>query len=138
MSPQGSVALVIACRFLKATRLLISLIIFIVTVAGGYSVYLLWGINPLSLEAQHEVQAKLEIGWLTVGAIAVLGLLDMALNWIFLAPMEARVKGVDLHNPEVAAEKFTEALGVFFAWICGIAFYLAVPASIAYIRFGHF
>ena len=137
-SQNTSVGLEIASRFIKAIQLCVGLVCLAINVIGGYSVYLLWTIDRFAPTAQAEVQSRLEMGWFAIAGSVVFGLIKTALAWVILAPIEARIQGVNLRDPEVQTDRTISALWSVGGYMLMFAFYISVPLLIAHFRFRHF
>ena len=137
-NPNASTGLEIASRLVKAVQFVVGLIVLALNVIGGYSVYLLWTVNKLGEFVQREVQSKLEFGWIVIALIVVVRLAMVAIGWILLVPIEARINGLNLRDREVAREVRYGAFSSLTAEALGLAVCVAVPLLIAFFRFGHF
>ena len=78
------------------------------------------------------------MGWLAIAGSVVFGLIQTALAWVILAPIEARIQGVNLRDPEVQTDRTISALWSVGGYMLMFAFYISVPLLIAHFRFRHF
>lgn len=133
-----TVGLEITTRIIKLIQIVGTIFIWLLNFFGMYSLYLLWNINKSAAYLHSEVQSKLELCWIAIGLILFLRLIQIGINWAILMPLEARIQGINLRDPEVAAEiREASWANLVFEAISFIVI-VAVPLLIAQFRFGQF
>ena len=128
----------IAARLVKVVLFFGTIISWIAVAFGAYSVYLLWTTEKTGEWASSNVQPRLELGWIAIGIMVFVRLVQIAIGWAVLAPLEAKIQGINLRDPEVASELRTSSLVRLGFEGVTIVFYVAVPLLIAQVRFGYF
>lgn len=135
---RDTTVLEIASRVIKVIEFLGTLLIWFFYALGAYSVYALWTVDRASTYFRSNVQSQLELGWIAIGLIVFIRLLQIAIRWAILAPIEARIQGVNLRDPEVASALRTQAAIYLILEAISLAVVIAVPILIAHFRYGHF
>jgi hypothetical protein len=128
----------IAARLVKVLLFGLTGLMWVFVALGAYSVYALWTADKSSEWLQSNLRSSLEFGWLAIGAIVVTRLVQIAIGWAVLAPIEAKIQGINLRDPEVAKEiRTTTSLNLVFE-LTSLVIYIAVPLAVAHFRFRYF
>jgi hypothetical protein len=128
----------IAARLVKVLLFGLTGLMWVFVAFGAYSVYALWTADKASEWLQSNLRSSLEFGWLAIGAIVVTRLVQIAIGWAVLAPIEAKIQGINLRDPEVAKEiRTTTSLNLVFE-LTSLVIYIAVPLAVAHFRFRYF
>lgn len=80
------------------------------TIGGGYQVYLLS--TPDRGVAWWDARDPLVNSYTAVVILAVLQVVVAAINWAILAPLNARIHGVNLYDPNVRGELRLRAIAM--------------------------
>ena len=128
--PENTTTYEIMSRLVKVIVNLVSLVILGLWALGAYSVYELW--------TAGDVRKNLELGWVAIGLWVIIRLIQFAIAWAILVPLEARIRGVNLRDPIVAAEiREADRFHLGLEAIC-LLFCVFVPLLIAHFRFNYF
>jgi len=128
----------IASRVIKVIQFIGTLLIWLLYALGAYSVYALWTLDRTSTYFRSSVQSQLELGWIAIGLIVFLRLIQIAVGWAILVPIEARIQGLNIRDPEVASTLRTQSAIYLVLEAVSLAVVIAVPILIAHFRYGHF
>lgn len=133
-----STGLEIMSRLIKLLNVIGGLLLWLLYFLGAYSVYLLWNVDQSSQYFRSHVEKQLVLGWITIGAIVFIRLSQLAMNWVILVPIEARILGIDLRDSKVSAETREGLLQNLRLEGIILVFLIAVPLLVAYFRFDYF
>jgi hypothetical protein len=136
--PQPHTGFEIAARLVKVVLFFGTIISWIAVAFGAYSVYLLWTTERTGETVSGNVYSRLELGWIAIGIVVLVRLVQIAIGWAVLAPLEAKIQGINLRDPKVASELRTSSLVRLGIEGVTIVFYVVVPLLIAHFRFGAF
>lgn len=136
--PPAHTAFEIAARLVKVFLFLGTIVAWIAVALGAYSVYLLWTTEKTGEWVLSNVHSRLEFGWIAIGAMVVVRVVQIAIGWAVLTPLEAKIQGIDLRDPEVAKELRTSSVVNLALEGFTVIVYIAVPLLIAHFRFGYF
>lgn len=128
----------IAARLVKVFLYALTGLTWMFAALGAYSVYALWTTDRTSDWLHSELTSSLKLGWSAVGLMAVTRLVQIAVGWAILTPIEARIQGINLRDPEVAKELRTASSVNLVFELFILAIYVVVPIAIAHFRFGYF
>ena len=128
----------IASRLVKVVLYALTGLTWLFVAMGAYSVYALWTTDRTNEWVQSSLRSSLELGWIAIGLIMVTRLIQIAVGWAVLAPIEARIQGVNLRDPEVAKEIRTASSVNLGLELFSLLVYIAVPLVIAHFRFQYF
>ena len=128
----------IAARLVKVVVYALTGLMWMFVALGAYSVYALWTADAKSDWLQSNIRSSLELGWIAIGLVVVARLVQISIAWAILMPIEARIQGVNLRDPEVAKELRTASSVNLVFELFSLAVYLAVPFAIAHFRFNYF
>lgn len=137
-SVRGTTALEIASRLIKIIQFFGTILIWLLYALGAYSVYALWTLDRTSSYFRSDLQSKLELGWIAIGLIVLIRLLQIAIGWAVLLPIEARIQGLNLRDPEVASALRARSGMLLALEAVSLAVVIAVPILIAQFRYGYF
>jgi hypothetical protein len=136
--PSTHPGLEIAARLVKVTLFFGTIVCWLAVALGAYSVYLLWTTDKTDQWALNHVQSHLELGWIAIGIVVVIRLIQIAVGWAVLVPLEAKIQGVNLRDPEVASELRTSSIVRLALEGFSVLVYVAIPLLVAHFRFGYF
>jgi hypothetical protein len=137
-APSAHPGLEIASRVVKLVIYAGNAVSWFAAAVGAYSVYALWTTEKESEWMGRIVQSRLELGWMAIGVMLLVRLAQMAIGWAVLVPLEAKIQGINLRDPEVASELRTSSWMRLALEGLSFAVYVAVPLLIAHFRFRHF
>ena len=137
-SPSANPGLEIASRLVKLVVYAGTGVSWLAAAIGAYSVYALWTTDKESEWMGSNVQSRLELGWMAIGVILLVWLAQIAIGWAVLLPLEAKIQGINLRDPEVASELRTSSWKRLALEGLSFAVYVAIPLLIAHFRFHHF
>jgi hypothetical protein len=132
-----SVSLEIASRLIKVALMLGTALGWIVAALGAYSVVQLWTLERNGDWFIGQIEDYLQLGWVCIAVIVLIRAGQLAVAWAVLAPIEAKIQGVNLRDRTVAMELKVEFTAQFLLEAVGVLVLVAVPIAIAYFRHGY-
>lgn len=139
ITPSPHTGLEIASRITRVIFFGIGgLLLWGLNIGGAYAVYRLWTVDKSGLYWQSDVSTNLTICFaILIGIVLVRGV-QLSVSWAVLLPLNARILGVDLRDPQVRSDLRTDSAFRLGFEAFGLVVCLAVPLAIAHFRFSHF
>jgi len=135
-SVNASATLEIVARWVKRVVDLGAGLVWVGYVVGAYSVYQLWTLDRTSEWFSSSVSEAITFGWFCIAFIAFFRAAHFAVAWAVLMPLEAKITGVNLRDPLVAAEVRSASTFALVMEVISIVVLVAVPLLIARFRYG--
>lgn len=128
----------IAARLVKLVIFFGTFLNWIASIAGAVSVYQLWNVDKMSDGVMNSVSSKLELGWIAIGSILLIRAIQIAIGWAILMPIEAKIHGINLRDPEFSREVREQSRINYFIEFFSLIVLIVIPLLIAHFRFHYF